>query len=137
MEFKIESASDNDWSKIPDLIREFDLDNTDLRKEQFVVCKTEEILCGFGRLRSFEGFDLFSSLGVLPKYRGRQVAQLIIHELLKRANQKVFFVTALPAYFVERGFKITKTYPVPLRKIVEDCSLACSCLPSVMSYKFS
>ncbi len=135
MKFRIENISEADWKEIPGLIKKFDLDSTDLHREQFVVCKRENVLCGFGRIRSFKGFDLFSSLAVLPEYRNQSVAQIIIEKLLQKARQDVFFVTALPAYFLKYGFEETTVYPDDLKKIVESCSLSCSCMPAVMVYK--
>ncbi len=133
--FRIENISEEDWKEIPGLIKQFDLDSTDLQREQFVVCKQENTLCGFGRIRNFAGFDLFSSLAVLPEYRSQSVAQLIILELLRKARQDVFFVTALPAYFLKYGFEETQVYSDDLKKIVESCSLSCGCVPAIMFYK--
>lgn len=135
MKFRIGNISENDWKEIPFLIKKFDLDSTDLQQEQFVICKQGNALCGFGRIRNFAGFDLFSSLAVLPEYRNQSVAQLIISELLRRGRQDVFFVTALPAYFFKYGFEETQVYPDDLKKIIESCSLSCDCVPVVMVYK--
>jgi|GEM_PF-6545441 len=135
MIFKIECASETDWNKIPDLIKQFDLDTADLKQEQFVVCKSGDVLCGFGRIRNFDGFDLFSSLCVLPEYRNHQAASLIINELLLRAKQDVYFVTAVPAFFRKKGFEEIQHVPAPLKAIAEKCALSCACTPSVMRYQ--
>ena len=116
-------ATAGDMPAIAEGIKQLQLDDLDLRWEQFVVAKEGEKIIGFGRIKTYMDAIELCSLGVLEGYRGKGISTLLMNDLLKRAGeQSVFVICIIPAYFEKFGFKPVDNYPDSLIAKYTYCS---------------
>lgn len=103
-------------------MKEFELDDRDLRYEQFVVAKKNEELLGFGRIRQHNGCDEFCSLGIIESKRFKGIAKELIMARIKIATQPIYLVCIIPDYFEALGFKIVTNYPPEMEDKLNYCT---------------
>ena len=118
----IYKASSDDFDLIKKLIQQFELDDRDLHCNQFLVCKKNDELLGFGRIRKHNGCDEFCSLGVVESKRFTGIAKELILARLKIATQPVYLVCIIPEYFKPLGFKIVNVYPPEITNKLDYCT---------------
>ena len=134
--FNITNPTTNDWTDIQHLIEEYKLDDNDLSIDQFIVCKVEQKLLAFGRIKKHSDFDELSSLGVLTTYRNKGIGKIMVHELIKLITKNIFIVTVIPDYFTKLGFEKISQYPESMIAKQNDCKDTCVCgSPTVMTFK--
>lgn len=122
MKIIISKAQIEDFDLIKHYIAEFELDNRDLRVEQFIVAKQNGILLGFGRIRKHNGCDEFCSLGVIKKERSNGIAKLLIEARIKIATQPIYLVTIMPEFFEPLGFRIISDFPPEMQDKLDYCN---------------
>ena len=103
-------------------ISEFELDNRDLKKEQFVIAKKGNELVGFGRIRKHIGCEEICSLGTITPERNKGFAKLVVNELTRLSKQPLYLVCIIPNFFSPFGFKIVTEYPTELKNKLEYCT---------------
>jgi N-acetylglutamate synthase-like GNAT family acetyltransferase len=121
MKITISEAYLEDFELIKKYIAKFELDDRDLRIEQFVVAKECNDLLGFGRIRKHKGCDEFCSLGVIEQKRLNGIAKLLIEARIKIATQPIYLVTIIPEFFEPLGFKTVISYPPEIQDKLEYC----------------
>src|SRR4051812_37460443 len=112
----------NDFEIIKAHIKNFELDDRDLKKEQFLIVKKENEILAFCRIRKHNGCDEMCSLGVVNKERGKGYAKLLLKELIKTSTQPLNLACIIPEMFVPLGFKIVNEYPPELKDKLNYCT---------------
>ncbi len=118
----ISVPTENEFTGILEYIHQFELDNRDLKREQFLVAKEEEELLGFGRIRRHKGCDEFCSLGVIESKRRIGIATALIQARLNISTQPVFLVCIIPEFFEPMGFKAVDEYPPEMQDKLDYCT---------------
>jgi N-acetylglutamate synthase-like GNAT family acetyltransferase len=122
MKIKISKAQIEDFDLIKKYIAKFELDNRDLRMEQFTVAKQNDSLLGFARIRSHNGCDEFCSLGVIEQKRHNGIAKLLTLNGIKISTQALYLVTIIPEFFETLGYKEVNSYPTELQDKLDYCN---------------
>ncbi|MDP3558035.1 MAG: GNAT family N-acetyltransferase [Bacteroidota bacterium] len=118
----ISTPNDSEFESIKKYISEFELDNRDLKKEQFIIAKKNNELVGFGRIRKHSACDELCSLGVIIKERKKGIAKQLIQQFIKLSNQPFYLVCIIPELFIPFGFKIVTEYPEELKNKLHYCT---------------
>lgn len=103
-------------------LSEFELDDREIKKEQFLIVKKDDTLVAFCRMRKHKGCDELCSLGVIPSNRGNGYAKLLLRELISRSDQPLYLACIIPQFFEPLGFQTTNEYPVELSDKLNYCS---------------
>lgn len=122
MEFSLRSPTNKEFQTICDFIREFELDNRDLKKEQFILAVAGNQVLGFGRLRKHADCTELCSLGVVTPHRMKGIGKAIVQELIKDSTDAVFLVCIIPDFFTPLGFCVTEKYPASVRDKILYCT---------------
>lgn len=124
--FFLKNPSQKEFRKICLLINEFELDNRDLKKEQFTVAIHEGELVGFGRLREHADCYELCSLGVIPSFRKKGIGKAIVNRLIEpdsyRGSKNIYLVCIIPEYFKPFGFQSVKKCPASVKDKIEYCT---------------
>jgi N-acetylglutamate synthase-like GNAT family acetyltransferase len=111
-----------DFNSIIKFINEFELDNRNLCKVQFLVAEHLGELVGFGRIRNHENCFELCSLGVVEPKRLQGIGKRLVEELILKSDQPLYLVCIIPEYFVPFGFNIVKEYPIDLEEKLNYCT---------------
>lgn len=122
MDISLYKASVEDFELIKHYIAEFELDNRDLRIEQFTVAKQNDVLLGFARIRKHNGCDEFCSLGVVEKERQNGIAKLLTEHAINTSSQPLYLVTIIPEFFETLGYQIVNEYPPEMQNKLNYCN---------------
>ena len=87
---KLRDAKKEDIEFIKEKIAQFKLDPENLQYNQFIVAEDKGKIAGFGRLKPYKDAVEVGALGVIPEYRKRGIASLIMNELIKRGPKKIY-----------------------------------------------
>lgn len=112
----------NDFDEIVQYISQFELDNRALEPDQFLVAKHQNVLVGFGRIRSYADCEELCSLGVIENERLKGIGKELAKALVKKARKPLYLVCIIPEFFEPHGFKITKNYPIELQDKLSYCT---------------
>lgn len=122
MQLVLRTPNTEEFHRICDYIRDFELDDRDLRPEQFTAAFRNNELVGFGRLRKHTDCIELCSLGVITSLRRKGIGKAIVEELIKQAPGKIYLVCIIPEYFTPFGFKVTENYPPSVQNKVNYCT---------------
>ncbi len=121
MKISFHTPDDAEIQLVKKHIAEFKLDDTDLRKEQFIVVSNENGLVGFGRLRKYEGITELCTLGIIPAMQKRSLGKELVTELLSKAEKPVYVVCVIPDFFEKCGFKLVNDFPDAIKNKLNFC----------------
>lgn len=121
-EIQISQATSNDFDFIKEQVKKFDLDDREMRYEQFTIAKQNNNIMGFGRIRKHNGCDEFCSLGVIEDNRSHGVAKALINAQIKIATQPIYLVCIIPEMFERLGFKVVNEYPSEIQNKLDYCT---------------
>ncbi|MGP8216141.1 MAG: GNAT family N-acetyltransferase [Bacteroidia bacterium] len=117
----IRQPNDAEFNSVKSYVKEYWLDDESMSKEQFKILLYEGNLAAFGRLkRHSDGIEL-CTLGVVEKFRNKNLGTAMVKGLLSGIGQDVYIVTVIPGFFTKLGFKATKEYPGSLQKKCDNC----------------
>lgn len=116
------SPSDADFKQIRDYIRDFELDDRELKKEEFCAAFSDGQLLGFGRLRKHADCLELCSLGVAEAYRHQGIGTAVTKELIRRAAQSIYLVCIIPEFFTPFGFYQVKEFPSSIQQKLDYCT---------------
>lgn len=120
---KIRDAKEEDMIFVKEKIKEFKLDPENLQSNQFIVVEDDKKIVGFGRLKPYKDAVEVGSLGVIPEYRKKGVAKLIMSELIKKGPKKLYATTDIPEFPAKFGFKIIDNPPESIKHKCEICKI--------------
>lgn len=127
----IYSITDDDFLVIKKYISQFELDNRDLYKEQFLAYKINKVVLGFGRIKNHSDCDELCTLGVVELDRNKGIGKLLVNELIKISKQDLYLVCIIPDFF--KPFKFQKTSCLP-QGILDKMSYCNKSLPVKETY---
>lgn len=122
MQLTLRTPTEKEFIDICEFIRQFELDNRDLQKEQFIVALRDNELVGFGRLREHSDCFELCSLGVVTPHRRKGIGKAIVTELLKRTSTDIFLVCIIPEFFEPLGFRTVTHYPASIQNKICYCT---------------
>lgn len=122
MNLHFKEPDDIEFEKVCDYIREFELDNRGLQKEQFITAFRNKELVGFGRLREHADCIELCSLGVIAQYRRQGIGKAITAELIKKNSRNIYLVCIIPEFFTPFGFCTIKEFPDAIKDKVCYCT---------------
>ncbi len=118
----INPATENDFELIKELIQQFELDDRDLHRYQFLASKENRELLGFGRIRIRENCFELCSLGVIEPERLKGVGKQLVQSLIKQAGETLYLVCIIPEYFKPFGFDVVEEYPAAMHEKLYYCT---------------
>ena len=117
----IENCTEAKFEELKKFIRQFDLDDREINKDQFLTLSLNSQLMAFGRIREHQGVSEMCTLGVLEEGRKKGYGKLMVNALAKKATQPVYLVCIIPNYFASMGFRVCKSYPDVIQKKLTYC----------------
>lgn len=121
MSTKISPCTVSDFELVKNYIREYELDNRELKVEEFLVMHQNHTLVGFGRVRRYYNFSEMCSLGIVKEFRNKGFGEQLVHALQQHSQQPLYLVTIVPEYFKNYGFKICTHYPKEIENKLNYC----------------
>ncbi|MDF2436005.1 MAG: Acetyltransferase domain [Bacteroidota bacterium] len=128
MKLELRQPSDTEFQPIIDHIKEYELDDRDLKPEQFLAAYTDNGLAGFGRLKHHPDCYELCSLGVITPLRHKGIGKAIVAGLIKRCPEDLYLTCIIPSFFEPFGFITTENPPESILKKLEYCT-NCLCVP--------
>jgi N-acetylglutamate synthase-like GNAT family acetyltransferase len=116
------TPTENEFLLIRNYIEQFELDDRDLKQEEFTAAFRENELVGFGRLRFHSDCTELCSLGVVTQYRRKGIGKGVVKELIKRAEKNIHLVCIIPEYFSPFGFQIAENFPASIQNKIDYCT---------------
>ena len=107
---------------IRNYIQQFELDDRNLKQEEFTAAFRENELVGFGRLRQHYDCIELCSLGVVTKHRRQGIGKSIVKELIKRSASSIHLVCIIPDFFIPFDFQIVEKYPLAIHDKLDYCT---------------
>jgi|SRR5690606_12622091 len=117
----IQACDDLTFEKVKHHIKAFELDDRELKKEEFLCAFEREKLLAFGRLREYKDFAEICSIGVIPEMRGKGIGTQITKALIQKSKVPVFLVTIIPQFFEALGFALCTSYPIEINEKLNYC----------------
>jgi N-acetylglutamate synthase-like GNAT family acetyltransferase len=114
--------NESDFGAIKNYVREFELDDRDLFREQFLIAKKDNILLGFGRIRVHDGCDEFCTLGIVASNRGKGTGRLLVQAIISSSKQPLYLACVIPKYFLKLGFVIVSDIPTAIQQKLNYCN---------------
>lgn len=103
-------------------IKEYELDDRGLQKEEFIVALDDQKIVGFGRLREHSDCTELCSLGVITPLRRKGIGRKIVAELISKAKKELYLVCIIPDYFIPFGFTKVEDYPSSIQNKKDFCT---------------
>lgn len=116
------ACSDKDFELVKKYIADFELDDRQLKQEEFLTLHENGILIGFGRVREFPDFSEMCSLGIIPDHRNSGSGKTLFKALIKKAKKTMYLACIIPSYFEEFGFTICSSYPKEMQEKLNYCT---------------
>lgn len=118
----ISNCSPQQFEDVKKYIALFELDNRELKTEEFLVVTIHNTLVGFGRIREFETCSELCSLGVIEPERYKGIGSSLTQQLIKKAKNKLYLVCIIPDFFKPLGFEICVQFPPELKDKLNYCN---------------
>jgi len=115
------APSERQFLQIGEYIRDFELDNRGLKKEQFCAAFDQDKLLGFGRLWQHSDCIELCSLGVIPSHRNKGIGKAITAKLIAHTQRPIYLTCIIPHFFVPFGFKEVSVYPSSIQEKLDYC----------------
>jgi N-acetylglutamate synthase-like GNAT family acetyltransferase len=122
MQLSLKKPTDKEFAEICFFINEFELDNRDLKKEQFIIALRDNSLVGFGRLREHVDCMELCSLGVITNYRLQGLGKAITAKLIENSSKDIYLVCIIPDFFTPLGFEKVNHYPPSIHDKIHYCT---------------
>lgn len=116
------TPSEHEFLQIRNYIHQFELDNRNLKQEEFIAAFRENELVGFGRLREHSDCVELCSLGVVTQHRRQGIGKAIVSELIKKSKSSIHLVCIIPDFFTPFKFQIVKNYPSAIQDKLDYCT---------------
>lgn len=115
------SPSDAEFKQVRQYIQAFELDDRELKKEEFCIASANGQLLGFGRLRRHADCTELCSLGVIESHRHHRIGTAVTQELIKRAKETIYLVCIIPDFFTPFGFHVVSDFPASIQQKLDYC----------------
>jgi len=118
----IQNTDDSFFELIKTYIQNFELDNRELSKEEFLVATSNHELVGFGRIRQRDNCSELCSLGVIEPERLKGVGKQLVQALIQKATEPLYLVCIIPTFFEPFGFVVVEEYPEAMQEKLNYCT---------------
>lgn len=123
MPLLLKTPSDEDFELIRQCIHAFELDERELKKEEFCAAVEQQELRGFGRLRQHPDCTELCSLGVITPHRNKGIGKAITAALIrKQPYTTIYLVCIIPHFFTPFGFKEVSSFPASIKEKLDYCT---------------
>jgi N-acetylglutamate synthase-like GNAT family acetyltransferase len=122
LNIEITNCSATHFKLVKKYIKNFELDDRELKQKEFLVAISNGNLLGFGRIREHEGFSEMCSLGIIENAREKGIGKLISMALIKKATQSIYLACIIPNYFKALGFKVCRKFPEGMQQKLDYCT---------------
>ncbi|MDP2385379.1 MAG: GNAT family N-acetyltransferase [Bacteroidota bacterium] len=102
-------------------INKFELDNRELKAEEFLVAVSGNELLGFGRIREYADCSELCSLGIVEPYRFKHIGTELSKALINKAKSELYLVCIIPSFFERLDFSVVNEYPSALADKLSYC----------------
>lgn len=116
------APSENEFLQIRNYIHQFELDDRNLKQEEFTAAFRENELVGFGRLREHSDCIELCSLGVVTKHRRQGIGRAIVKELIQRSKDSIHLVCIIPDFFTPFNFHLVEKFPSAINDKLNYCT---------------
>lgn len=116
------TPTEHEFLQIRNYIQQFELDDRNLKQEEFTAAFRENELVGFARLRQHSDCIELCSLGVVTKHRRQGIGKSIVKELIKRSTSSIHLVCIIPDFFIPFGFRVVENYPLAIQDKLNYCT---------------
>lgn len=116
------SPSDAEFKQVCQYIQAFELDDRQLKKEEFCIASANGQLLGFGRLRQHSDCTELCSLGVIESHRHKGIGTAVTQALIGKAKGTVYLVCIIPGFFTPLGFQEVTDFPSSIRQKLDYCT---------------
>lgn len=116
------NASVSDFELIKGFIKQFELDNRELKNDEFLVAKQNNELLGFGRVRQHNNCSELCSLGVIETERLKGIGKRLVKELTNKSPNNLYLVCIIPDFFKPLGFTVVNQYPQAMQQKLDYCT---------------
>ncbi len=120
-DFHIKNCSDTDFLEVKKYIQLFDLDDRQLKQNEFVTACNQNYLLGFGRVREHKTCSELCSLGIIESERLKGLGKQLMLAMIEKAEQVMYLVCIIPHYFEPLGFTICNDYPIEIKDKLDYC----------------
>jgi N-acetylglutamate synthase-like GNAT family acetyltransferase len=118
----LKTPSDKEFEQVCKYICELELDNRDLKQQEFIAAFFHDQLVGFGRLRQHTDCVELCSLGIIPDHQGKGIGKAIVSHLINSINQTIYLVCIIPEFFSQFGFKEVEKFPGSIENKINYCT---------------
>lgn len=118
----IRQPDEQEFTAICRFIEAFELDNRNLKREEFLAAFRHHELVGFGRLRDRGDCIELCSLGVVTPFRRKGIGRAITKALVEKASGTVYLVCIIPQFFQPLGFTTVDQYPSSMKEKKSYCT---------------
>ncbi len=123
MNLVLKIPNETEFNQVCSFIAAFELDNRELKQEQFIIALREKILVGFGRLRKHNDCTELCSLGVVTNYRRQGIGKALVKALIQQEKPNLYLVCIIPNFFIPIGFKtISENIPDSITDKIDYCT---------------
>jgi N-acetylglutamate synthase-like GNAT family acetyltransferase len=120
---EIKYCSDALFELVKKYIHDFELDDRQLLKEEFITLTRSSQLLAFARAKKHEGFYEVCSLGVIENERKKGFGKRIMRQLIETSPRPLYLVSVIPGYFEDLGFSVCEEYPPAMQEKLDYCTL--------------
>lgn len=116
------TPNEQEFLLIRNYIQQFELDDRNLKQEEFTAAFRNDELVGFGRLRQHSDCIELCSLGVVTNHRRQGIGKAIVKELIQRSKSSIHLVCIIPDFFAPFGFQVVENYPPAIQDKLNYCT---------------
>lgn len=122
-QIKFKRPDNIEFLEVQKLIEEYQLDNRNLKKEEFIIALKDDSVSGFGRIKEFDECIELCSIGILKTERNKGIGKMLVKYMIEQCQDKpVFLVCIIPEFFAQLGFKVVLTYPSCINEKKNYCT---------------
>ncbi len=110
-----------DFLSVKKFINEFILDDTDLKREQFLLAKFNSELVGFVRQKNYSACSELCSLGVVEPHRLKGIGSKLVKAVIMQCKSPLYLVAIIPEFFTPMGFYEINDYPHEILNKLRYC----------------
>jgi N-acetylglutamate synthase-like GNAT family acetyltransferase len=118
----IRTPTKEEFEQVCKYICELELDNRDLKQQQFVAAFFNDQLVGFGRLREHNDCVELCSLGVISSHQKRGIGTTIVNHLISTTDKNIYLVCIIPEFFNSFGFQVVNEFPPSILNKMNYCT---------------
>ena len=122
MDIIIRIPSHEEFQQICKYISEFELDDRELKQEEFIAAFRNTELVGFGRLRKHSDSTELCSLGVVTPHRRQGIGKALVKALIEKSVSEIYLVCIIPEFFIPFGFAVVAKFPTAIQEKLNYCT---------------